>query len=495
MLDNRTSKTRRRLPLTTTLPLTIAAGVFVLMIAVTQFGLVVLQQRNAEALEDKAIVFVDALAGFVAGRIAEGPEAVEDVLEHALAYRSALQEEAIAVRWYSAEETPPALRQTAGSDDPRLRRALDAATATPPSGLGFTLDDDDARGLLTRIYRTGGDVFAISALFDARPVIEDNQTAATGATLIDLASALLAALGAFILTRRALRPLIGFAGRLASEDEAMQRAETAGSREVQQLEEALSIRRESEKARSRILERLAQGERDAVLARLAASLAHEVRNPLAGILNGLSTLRRFGDDPVVRGQTLDIVEKGLRSIERVADLTLSTYRRRSGLAILGADDILDLRLLIAPEARRKKLTIDWQVPPEIAVRVDADAVRQILLNLLLNACHASPEGGRVGVEVALEPGEVRFSVSDTGPGLPEDIRAFLTEGGQAPQSRGLGVWMISALVDDIGGRLNVGSHRGEGTTVTVILALGADAGAEGTALMPGAAAPDRREIP
>lgn len=55
-----------------------------------------------------------------------------------------------------------------------------------------------------------------------------------------------------------------------------------------------------------------------------------MRNPLAGILSALSTFRRYGDDRAVREETLDIVESGLRSLERIADVTLSTYRRRPG---------------------------------------------------------------------------------------------------------------------------------------------------------------------
>ncbi|MFO7073787.1 hypothetical protein P3E18_26480, partial [Pseudomonas aeruginosa] len=74
--------------------------------------------------------------------------------------------------------------------------------------------------------------------------------------------------------------------------------------ELASLESALTIREEDEAARSKALEELAQAERDAHLARVAAVIAHEVRNPLAGMLSGVSTIRRFGDDPDVREETL-----------------------------------------------------------------------------------------------------------------------------------------------------------------------------------------------
>src|SRR5690606_2589282 len=127
--------------------------------------------------------------------------------------------------------------------------------------------------------------------------------------------------------------------------------------ELQRLEHALSLREQSESERAETASRLAQQERDSLLARLAASIAHEVRNPLAGLMNGVSTLKRFGEDPEVRAHTISLFEQGLSSIQRAVDVTLSTYRRRSGASILSGRDICDLQLLIGPEARRAQVTL------------------------------------------------------------------------------------------------------------------------------------------
>jgi signal transduction histidine kinase len=214
---------------------------------------------------------------------------------------------------------------------------------------------------------------------------------------------------------------------------------------------------------------------DAVLAKLAAGLAHEVRNPLAGLLNAVSTLRRFGDDPIVRRDTLDLVERGLRSIGRVADTMLATYRPAVGRMRFVRDDLDDLQLLITPEARRRHVALDWRIDAMRPIAVDAEALRQALLNLLLNACKASGENGRVALIVTQSAPETTFAIEDSGPGMPDSILAFLVDGAKtAPiaNQKSLGLWMVVRLVEDLEGRIKVESRSGEGTRVSIRLPVG-----------------------
>ena len=151
-------------------------------------------------------------------------------------------------------------------------------------------------------------VLYLSATFDTTPVIEAADAAADIALGIDFLVAILAAVAVYAITRRVLSPLDRFINRLAEHD-----ALTTGPAqwrqgdELRQLESALALREKSEAERVRLLEQMAQQERDALLARMAAGIAHEVRNPLAGLKNGVSTLKRFGDRPEVRDQTLDLI--------------------------------------------------------------------------------------------------------------------------------------------------------------------------------------------
>ncbi len=214
---------------------------------------------------------------------------------------------------------------------------------------------------------------------------------------------------------------------------------------------------------------------DALLAKLAAGLAHEVRNPLAGLLNAVSTLRRFGDDPVVRRETLDLVERGLRSIGRVADAMLATYRPVAGRMRFTREDLGDLQLLVAPEARRRHVALDWRIAAMRPIAVDAEALRQVLLNLLLNACKASGDNGRVALIVTQGVRETLFAIEDSGPGMPDSILAFLVEGAKtAPITghKGLGLWMVVRLLEDLDGRIKVESRAGEGTRVGIRLPVG-----------------------
>ena len=94
--------------------------------------------------------------------------------------------------------------------------------------------------------------------------------------------------------------------------------------------------------------RLAERERESVLGRLAATVAHEVRNPLGGMTTALDTVRKFGDNPDVRGKSLDLIERGLWSIRNVVGSVLAFHRMPPDTRRLAQGDLDDLRLLIEP---------------------------------------------------------------------------------------------------------------------------------------------------
>ena len=106
--------------------------------------------------------------------------------------------------------------------------------------------------------------------------------------------------------------------------------------------------------RDALASRLAERERESVLGRLAATLAHEVRNPLGGMATALDTVRKFGDNRDVRAQGLDLIERGLWSIRDVVSSVLAFHRVPADGRKLTAGDLEDLRTLIAPEAARRR---------------------------------------------------------------------------------------------------------------------------------------------
>lgn len=457
-------------PMTTLLPLAVCATILVVSLVASAVSVVMLQNFVNSTLEQKAAIFLDGFAGHIAQSGSLDAAHTQVALRNALEYQSTLGEAEVAIAQGKADRLVvlnyPEARDQEGLDV-ELQRALAMG-----EGAALFSFQQAGQARLTKVYDRNGQLFALSALFDAGDVIRTNQATIWIAIGINAALALVSIAVTFLITRRIAFSLRSFSQRLAARD--ANQTSTEPRTELEGLESALAIREQSEADRSLALETMAQTDRDALLARVAAVLAHEVRNPLAGILSALSTIRRFGDDRAVREETLDIVESGLRSLERIASVTLATYRRREGPKLITASDIQDLELLIAPEARKKGITLVWHAQGANAFVADADAIRQIMVNLLLNACKASPQYGCIDIEITVLADDARLSVSDHGPGLPGAVLDYLrsTPSSDAlPPSRALGISVISTLVQDIGARLSVQSRVGEGTTITVIVPL------------------------
>lgn len=216
---------------------------------------------------------------------------------------------------------------------------------------------------------------------------------------------------------------------------------------------------------------LAEEKRLASLGRLTSGMAHEINNPLGGLFNAIDTLKRHGADAEVRKTTLDLVERGLKGIRDVVRAALMSYRAEHDDRLLKPEDIDDLRLLISPEARRLGVSLRWQngLSGEVALR--AITIRQIILNLALNACQASPRDARVTVSVIETTETVILQVEDAGPGMPSAAVAMLTGAADRPapigKGTGLGLWMTNRLVCELEGSVAVGSGGRSGTLVTV----------------------------
>jgi signal transduction histidine kinase len=125
---------------------------------------------------------------------------------------------------------------------------------------------------------------------------------------------------------------------------------------------------------------------------------------------------------------------------------------------------------------RRRLELSWQNRLPEKVDVDGSAVRQIALNLLLNACAASPTAGIVAFDARAAGREFRMTVSDAGPGLPSEIELLYrnpVQVSRAPTERmGLGVWTVCHMVSRLGGRIEIDTGFDRGTTVTIRLPMG-----------------------
>lgn len=224
---------------------------------------------------------------------------------------------------------------------------------------------------------------------------------------------------------------------------------------------AISARTEAEK-------RLAERERFVSLGRLSSSLAHEINNPLGGLLNATDTIKSYADRPEVVRQSADLVDRGLRHLRDVSRAILEENRMDRSGRPLSVTDFEDLRLLFEPETTRRGQRLDWQILSDNDIlRCQPSApLRQIALNLLLNASSAAPEGGEVSLTVHEKNERLHLVVADNGPGLSDIVKARLLTAAPIEPGGGVGLRLVRDLVSSLAGSIRC-ERSGDRTEITV----------------------------
>jgi two-component system NtrC family sensor kinase len=211
-------------------------------------------------------------------------------------------------------------------------------------------------------------------------------------------------------------------------------------------------------------------ERLAALGRLSAAIAHEINNPLGGMLNALSTFKRHGNDDPLTLRTLSLIEGGLEHIADTVSALLVEATHRSHA--LSHQDIEDIRTLVLPDIHGKKAELQWENGLDGVLPIPATPVRQILLNLLLNALQAVFDGGRVNCQVAAESGRLRMIVGNDGEFISREAMEALFEplASGREDGHGLGLWVTYQLVHQLGGEITAESDPGA-TQFTVTIPI------------------------
>ncbi|HEX2204010.1 MAG TPA: HAMP domain-containing sensor histidine kinase, partial [Longimicrobium sp.] len=269
---------------------------------------------------------------------------------------------------------------------------------------------------------------------------------------------------------------------------------------------ALAVRIEELRAANRLLEErqarltalqseLIQRERVAAGARVAAELAHEIRNPVASLRNCLELLqRRLVDDPEGREYAALAIDELLRMHE-LAERMLHLNRPRD--PAVGRCDAAEVAREVAALARiggegagaSVSVVADGPAPAAIP----PDALKQVLINLVQNARDAVPHGLGMEIIVARDGDTVRVTTCDNGPGVPPEIRRRVFDPFFTTRARaggvGLGLFVVEGVVRGHGGTVEIGDAPGGGACFRIALPAVADVpSAEPAAAGRGAAA-------
>lgn len=305
----------------------------------------------------------------------------------------------------------------------------------------------------------------------------------------------------------------------------------ASSATLEMVAKMYEMRRElSEASRrvSQLQQQLMQTDKMASLGQLAAGVAHEINNPIGFINSNLGTLGDYVEDLVSylklcreacqkisdtipeAAQIVSAVKEKERQIDLdylLEDITSLIRESMEGTERV-KDIVLDLRNFARldsgewsdcdiNEAMESTFNIVWnelkykcEVVKEYGelplVRCQVQKIKQVFLNLLVNAAHAIPEKGQIKVKTWAEEGEVHIAVSDTGTGIPEDVLPrifdpfFTTK--EPGKGTGLGLAIAYSVVKHHGGAIYVDTKVGEGTTFTVVLPVkgGSDESGDGS---------------
>jgi two-component system sensor histidine kinase PilS (NtrC family) len=219
--------------------------------------------------------------------------------------------------------------------------------------------------------------------------------------------------------------------------------------------------------------RMRQADRLATLGRMAANIAHEIRNPLASLTGAIEVLtspltaeearERLSQIVARESERLNHIIKNFLEYARPAPLSITTFD-----VAAAAEEVL---LLLEHRTSPGSLKVIREFAPSVLWPVDAQQFRQILWNLCLNAVEAMPEGGELRVAAAALGDMLEVTVSDTGEGIAAGDLSHVFEPFFSTKSEGtgLGLALVHRVVQEHGGEIDVRSSPGLGTTFTLTL--------------------------
>jgi PAS domain S-box-containing protein len=231
----------------------------------------------------------------------------------------------------------------------------------------------------------------------------------------------------------------------------------------------------------RTQEQLLQSEKLAAMGRLTSQLAHELNNPLYGIMNTLELMKTEIPPSNKRRRLLDMALSECMRLTDMLRKTLSFSKPdQEERCTVEINTILDEILLLYQKQLREvdiKLETDF-APNLLPVMASKNQLRQVFLNMIANAKDAMPKGGTLSIGTSGNGGQIRIRIADTGTGIKAEnldkiFETFFTTKTDSAKGAGLGLSVCYGFIKDHGGDIQVESRVGHGTTFTIVLPVSA----------------------
>lgn len=454
-----------RLPVTVRLPLVAAAMIFVAAVTSTQTAIFFMGRQADRQVQTLGQVYLDGLSAALLPYVKNADTAaIGATLQKALAFHEGVVDRRLAYIDNGVLGTTEAARPD-----------IDASGSLPADARtnanGFIRADNGTIWIWRRLVDGDAVHGTVVANLDVSPFEAERGTLRWLLLLFDLVFSGVCALLGFFMVRRVQKPVATVARHLYDAALGMVRPIGNGEipaddRQAAQMIHAFNAMANATQERESLLAHMAEQQRQADLGRLTATIAHEVRNPLGGMRTAISTLRRFGDREEPRAEAVQFLHRGVSALQHVVDATLENYRSRPNWRPLSRQDFEDLRLLIEADGKSRDISIIIKTEIPDTVSVAALEVRQVLLNLLLNAVRASAHGDAVRLNARVEAGELIVTVEDNGSGLDAST-ARAMQGEAENAAAGLGVSVVVRLVERLQGRVSIVSSPASGTRITL----------------------------
>jgi signal transduction histidine kinase len=224
--------------------------------------------------------------------------------------------------------------------------------------------------------------------------------------------------------------------------------------------------------------KLIQAEKLASIGRLAAGIAHEIRNPLTSVKLNIQKLLQSNQLDEIEEEHLSLSQKGITQMEKfVKELLSFTRGTELNLERFSIEEIIDETVkMMARSLELKKITLEKNFADGLPqVLVDGDKLRQVFLNILRNAYEAVEDGGKINIYLSHldgdSGGKIRILISDNGCGIPERDREVIFELFYTTKSSGIGLGLANArkIIEEHKGSIRVKDKKGKGASFEILI--------------------------